>query len=117
MDPAATQRWSPFERAFIEAVLVLRGADEAPSLADFRAAVATLSEFFSALARSPCSNEIEDLEGWAGDPDAVANVAAQYAFLFTQYGLAYWSHAGVEQTSAFTHWRETGSLPPLRRHG
>lgn len=111
------EKWTPFERAFIEAVLVLCGRHESPTLADYRAAVGTLSEFFTALARSPCSHEIDDLDGWAADPQSVENVATQYAFLFTQYGLAYWSHAGIEHTSAFTHWRETGSLPALRRHG
>ena len=122
MPAQVADRWNPFDRAFVEAVLEVRGVHVNPTLEDFRHAVAILSEYYTALTLTPVAREGEALAFDGGYPDheLLGSVATQCAFLFTQYGIACWSHAGIEQTEAYTRWRDTGKLPdqkPRQAHG
>ena len=111
-----TDRLDPFDHAFVEAVLLLRGIDGIPTSHELSEALATLNSFFSALMKTPVSRELDDFEHL--DADSLDTAATMYAFLYTQFGLVYWAHASAEHLAAFAHWQCTGELPrglPLPR--
>ena len=108
MDPIAAEsleQLDPFDHAFVDAVLHLRGIDEPPSLEEFREALAELGTYYSALqASSPAPRATED--DWSGG--SVESAAAELAYLFSRFGVLYRSQARPSQLAAFQRWWATG---------
>jgi hypothetical protein len=108
----------PFDHFFVDAVLHLRGIDTEPTLDQLREACAVLDAFYRAVMKAPESEHPVDIEWLEGH--SMDSAAAQFAFLYTQFGLIYLSQADVRQVDAWKFWWRTGEVPdwlraPLRR--
>ena len=96
----------PFDHAFVDALLHLRGVDGPPALEEFRHALAELASYYGALELAPPSSTALDdvwLEGQSMDV-----AGAQLAYLFNRFGVLYRSQATTAQLAAFQQWWATG---------
>ncbi|MEO8313369.1 MAG: hypothetical protein ABI645_01125 [Pseudomonadota bacterium] len=96
----------PFDHAFVNTLLCLRGVEEPPSYAEFAETLQELANYYSALVLAPPScTAIDDdwLEG-----QSIDSAAAQLAFLYYRFGLLYRSQAKPSQLAAFQRWWATG---------
>jgi hypothetical protein len=96
----------PFDHAFVDALLHLRGVDGPPDADEYTAAYAELAEYYAALELAPaCSTALDDewLEG-----QSIEAAAAQLAYLYSRFGVLYRSQATPTQLLAFQRWWTTG---------
>lgn len=100
------EQLDPFDHAFVDAVLHLRGIDEPPSYDEFRSALDELASYYGALALAPPSTTALD-DTWL-DGQSIDVAAAQLAFLYCRFGVLYRSQAKPLQLAAFHRWWATG---------
>lgn len=108
MTPIAAEsleQLDPFDHAFVDAVLHLRGIDEPPSLEEFHQALAELGTYYSALQASKTAPRTPE-DDWTGG--SVESAAAELAYLFSRFGVLYRSQARPAQLAAFQRWWATG---------
>ncbi len=96
----------PFDHAFVDALLLLRGVDVPPSFEEFAAAMEELARYYSALELAPPSTTALDDEWIEGQSIDVA--AALLAYLFNRFGVLYRSQAAPAQLAAFQRWWTMG---------
>jgi hypothetical protein len=106
--PQPVERLDPFDSAFVDALLLLRGVDEPPTLDQFTGALATLNQFYTALMKAPLARDAEDLDV---TEDSLYTQAMNFACLYEWFGLVSFSHATEDQTDAVTAWVRSGDLP------
>lgn len=98
----------PFDHAFVDAVLRLRGIFELPSVDELKSALDELNRYYTALMQAPVSSDPAD-EPWLRG-QSIDAAASRFAFLFTQFGVLYVSQATPRQRAALDAWWETGDL-------
>ena len=108
------EQLDPFDHAFVDAVLRIRGVDEMPTFEQFKDAILVLEAYYSALMKAPSSKDPRD-EGWL-DGHTIESAASQFAFLFNRFDVLYVSQATHEQLAAFTEWWTTGDMPNELKH-
>jgi hypothetical protein len=102
----SVEKLDPFDSAFVDALLLLRGVDEPPTMEEFSGALATLNRFYSALMKAPLAGDAE-LTG--------ENLYAQamgYACLYERFGLVSFGAATRAQVDAVAAWISSGELSP-----
>ena len=100
------EQLDPFDHAFVDALLHLRGVDGPPSAEEFSAAHGELMDYYSALELAPaCSTAIDD--AWI-EGQSIQAAAAQLAYLYSRFGVLYRSQATPTQLAAFQRWWTTG---------
>ncbi|RYZ58425.1 MAG: hypothetical protein EOP08_16275, partial [Proteobacteria bacterium] len=100
------EQLDPFDHAFVDTLLHLRGVDEPPSYDEFSAALKELGRYYSALELAPPSTTALDDQWIAGE--SIDMAAAQLAYLFDRFGVLYRSQASPLQLLAFQRWWATG---------
>jgi hypothetical protein len=105
------EKLDPFDSAFVDALLLLRGVDEPPSLQEFTDALATLNRFYTALMKAPLAR---DAEGAEFTEDSLYNQAMGYACLYECFGLVSLSQATAAQRESVASWVSSGDLPTSR---
>jgi hypothetical protein len=100
------EQLDPFDHAFVDTLLHLRGVDEPPSYEEFRDALAELGRYYSALELAPpCSTALDDT--WP-EGHSIDAAAAQLAYLYNRFGVLYRSQAKPGQLAAFQRWWTSG---------
>lgn len=100
-----------FDLYFVEAVLRIRGAGDDPTTEQLRAARAQFDGYYAAVIRTPEPDDVD--KEWL-DGHTFDSAAAQFAFLYTQFGVIYVSQATADEIAAFTRWWTTDVLPDAR---
>jgi hypothetical protein len=112
MTPSAArslEQLDPFDHAFVDALLHLRGVDQQPSFEEFKSALDELGEYYEALELAPPScTSIDD--DWT-DGQSIDAAAAQLAYLYSRFGVLYRSQATPTQLHSFQRWWMTGDEP------
>lgn len=108
--PQPVEKLDPFDSAFVDALLLLRGIDEPPNLDQFTDALSTLNRFYTALMKAPLARDAEDVDV---TEDSLYTQALSFACLYERFGLVSFSHATEEQIDAVTAWVRTGDLPAV----
>lgn len=106
--PQPVEKLDPFDSAFIDALLLLRGVDEPPTPDEFTDALSTLNRFYTALMKAPLSRDAEDVEV---TEDSLYTQALSYACLYERFGLVSFSQATCEQLDTVAAWVSSGDLP------
>jgi hypothetical protein len=102
------EKLDPFDSAFVDALLLLRGVDEPPTLDEFTSALATLNRFYTALMKAPLDRDAEDVEV---TEESLYTQAMSYACLYEYFGLVSFSQATRWQMDAVSAWVNSGNLP------
>jgi hypothetical protein len=102
------EKLDPFDSAFVDALLLLRGVDEPPTLEQFTGALSTLNRFYTALMKAPLARDVEDAEI---TEDSLYSQAMSYACLYECFGLASFGQATLQQRDAVAQWVANGDLP------
>ena len=100
------EQLDPFDHAFVDTLLHLRGVDEPPSYEEFREALQELGRYYSALELAPPSTTALDDQWLSGE--SIDMAAAQLAYLFDRFGVLYRSQATSLQLLTFQRWWTTG---------
>jgi hypothetical protein len=106
--PQPVEKLDPFDSAFVDGLLLLRGVDEPPTMQQFTEALSTLNRFYTALMKAPLARDAEDVDV---TEDSLYSQAMSFACLYECFGLVSFSHATDEQTDAVTTWVRSGDLP------
>jgi len=112
MTPTAAhslEQLDPFDHAFVDALLHLRGVDDEPSFDEFKAALDELGEYYAALELAPASSTAIDDDWMEGH--SIDATAAQLAYLYSRFGVLYRSQATPTQLHSFQRWWMTGDEP------
>ena len=96
----------PFDNAFVDVLLHLRGIHEPPSYDEFKDALDELASYYSALELAPPNSTALDDEWLEGQ--SIDSAASQLAFLYHRFGVLYRSQATTAQLTAFQRWWITG---------
>jgi len=100
------EQLDPFDHAFVDALLHLRGVDGPPTPEEFAAAHGELVEYYGALELAPASGTAID-DDWL-EGQSIEAAAAQLAYLYSRFGVLYRSQATPMQLVAFHRWWATG---------
>ena len=103
----SVEKLDPFDSAFVDALLLLRGVDEPPTLQQFTDALATLNRFYTELMKAPLTRDAEDIEV---TEDSLYSQAMSYACLYERFRLVSFSQATSEQKDAVANWISNGDL-------
>jgi hypothetical protein len=101
------EKLDPFDSAFVDALLLLRGVDEPPTIEEFTDALATLNRFYTALMKAPLARDAEEVEV---TEDSLFSQAMRYACLYERFGLVTFSEATPEQVDTVGAWVSSGDL-------
>lgn len=105
------EKLDPFDSAFVDALLLLRGVDEPPTLDEFTDALATLNRFYTALMKAPLTRDAEEVDV---TEDSLYTQAMGFACMYEWFGLVSFSQATDQQIEAVASWVRSGDLPASR---
>lgn len=96
----------PFNRAFVTAVLRMNGIRGTANLEQFKAAIMTMSDYYTAMAASADAGAALEDDSWLEGLD-IADAGQLAAFCFVRFGTITPPDAG--QRAAFDRWRGVGA--------
>ena len=101
-----TEQLDPFDHAFVDTLLHLRGVDDEPTVDELGSALDELRQYYAALELAPPSITSIDDE-WI-DGQSIDAAAAQLAYLYNRFGVLFRSQATPGQLHSFQRWWTTG---------